>query len=52
MKANPEKCNVILRSNTQRQIASIPSSPSKKLFGITLDSELKFVIFAIQLTKN
>ena len=46
MKANPEKFHVILSSNTQREIgfanASIASSPSEKLFGITLDSELKF----------
>ena len=35
MKANPEKCHVILSSNTQREIrfanASITSSPSEKL---------------------
>ena len=46
MKANPEKCHVVLSSNTQRKIrfanASIASSPSEKLLGITLDSELKF----------
>ena len=46
MKANPEKYHVILSSNTQREIrfanASIASSPSEKLLGITLDSELKF----------
>ena len=46
IKANPEKCHVILSSNTQREIrfvnASIASSPSEKLLGITLDSELKF----------
>ena len=46
MKANPEKCPVILSSNTQREIgfanASIASSPSEKLLVITLDSELKF----------
>ena len=46
MKANPEKCHVILSSNTQREIrfanASIASSPTEKLLGITLDSELKF----------
>ena len=46
MKANPEKSHVILSSNTQREIrfanASIASSPSEKLLGITLDSELKF----------
>ena len=45
MKANPEKCHVILSSNTQREIrfanTSIASSPSEKLLGITLDSELK-----------
>ena len=39
-------CYVILSSNTQREIrfanASIASSPSEKLLGITLDSELKF----------
>ena len=46
MKADPEKCHVILSSNTPREIrfvnASIASSPSEKLLGITLDSELKF----------
>ena len=46
MKANPEKCHVILSSNTQREIhfanTSIASSPSEKLLGITLESELKF----------
>ena len=46
MRANPEKCHVILTSNTQREIhfanASVASSPSEKLLGITLDSELKF----------
>ena len=46
MKANPEKCHVILSSNTQREIcfanASIASCPSKKSSRITLDSELKF----------
>ena len=46
MKANPEKCHVILSTNTQREIrfanASIASSSSEKLLGITLDSELKF----------
>ena len=46
MKANPEKFHVIFSSNTQREIcfanASIASSPSEKLLGITLDSELKF----------
>ena len=46
MKANPEKCHAILRSNTQREIrfanASNASSPSEKLLGITLDLELKF----------
>ena len=46
MKANPEKCHGILSSNTQREIrfvnASIASSASEKLLGITLDSELKF----------
>ena len=46
MKANPEKCHVILSSSTQREIrfanASIESSPSEKLLEITLDSELKF----------
>ena len=46
MKANPEKCHAILSSNTQREFkianASIASSPSEKLLGITLDSELKF----------
>ena len=46
MKANPEKCHVILSSNTQREIrfanASIASCPSKKSHRITLDSELKF----------
>ena len=38
--------HVILSLNTQREIrfanASIASSPSEKLLGITLDSELKF----------
>ena len=46
MKANPEKFQVILSLNTQREIrftnASIASSPSEKLLGITLDSDLKF----------
>ena len=46
IKANPEKCHVILSSNTQREIrfanASIASSLNEKLLGITLDSELKF----------
>ena len=46
MIANPEKCHLTLSSNTQREIrfanASIASSPSEKLLGITLDSELKF----------
>ena len=46
IKANPEKCYVILSSNTQREIrfanASFGSSPSIKLLGITLNSELKF----------
>ena len=46
MKANPEKCYVILGSNTQRETrfanASTASSPSEKLLAITLDSELKF----------
>ena len=45
MKANPEKCHVILSSNTQREIrfanASIASSPSEKLLEKTVDSELK-----------
>ena len=45
MKANSEKCHIIISSNTQREIrfanASITSSPSEKLLGITLDSELK-----------
>ena len=44
MKANPEKCRVISSSNTQSEIrfvnASVVSSPSEKLVGITLDSEL------------
>ena len=39
MKANPEKCHVILSSTTQKEIgfanASIASSPSEKLLGIT-----------------
>ena len=39
MKVNPEKCHVMLSSNTQREIgfanASITSSPSEKLLGIT-----------------
>ena len=46
MKANPGKCHVILSSNTQREIrlvnASIASSLSEKLLGITLYLELKF----------
>ena len=46
MKANPEKCHVILRLNTQREIrfanASIASSPSEKSLEITLNLELKF----------
>ena len=46
MKVNPEKCHVILSSNTQRGVcfanALTASTPSEKLFGITLDSELKF----------
>ena len=46
MKANPENCHFILSWNTQREIrfanASIKSSTSEKLLGITLDSELKF----------
>ena len=41
-----KKFHVILSSNTQRKIhfanASVASSPSEKLIGITLDSELKF----------
>ena len=44
--ANPGKCHVILSLNTQRKIhfvnTSVASSLSEKLFGITLDSELKF----------
>ena len=46
MKANPEKCHVILSSKTQRETpfanASVASSPNEKLLVITLDSELKF----------
>ena len=46
IKANPEKCHVILTSNTQMEIrfdnTSITSSLSEKLLGITLDSELNF----------
>ena len=46
MKANPERCHVILISNTPREIvfanASIESSAREKLLGITLDSELQF----------
>ena len=46
MQANPEKSNVILSSNTRREICfanvSITSSPSEKLLGMTLASELKF----------
>ena len=46
MKANPEKCHDIVSSNTQTELrfanASIASSLSDKLLGITLDSELKF----------
>ena len=42
MRANSDKCHVILSSNTQREIrfasASIASKPSEKLLGITLDS--------------
>ena len=47
MKANPEKFHVILSSNTQREIrsanASIASSPSEKVFWITLDSEVESI---------
>ena len=46
MKANPEKCHVILSSNSQKEIrfanASIASSPSEKLLGITTVSDQKF----------
>ena len=46
MKANPEKCHVILSTNTRKEIrfanALIASSPGQKLLGITFDSELKF----------
>ena len=44
MKANPEKCHVILSSNTQREIrlANASVATSEKLLGITLESELKF----------
>ena len=46
MKADPGKCHVFSSSNTQREIlfdnTSIASSLSKKLLGITLDTELKF----------
>ena len=46
VKVNPGKCHAVLSSNTQREIrfanASITSSLSEKLLGITLDSELKF----------
>ena len=46
MKGNLGKCHVILSSNTQREIhfvnASIASSISEKLLGITLGSEVKF----------
>ena len=46
MKANPGKSNVILSSNTQREICfvnkSSASSLSEKLLGIILDSEVKF----------
>ena len=46
MEANPGKCHVVLIPNTQRQICfvntSIASSLNGKLFGITLDSKLKF----------
>ena len=42
MKANPEKCHVLLSSYTQEEIrfanASIASSLNEKLFWITLDS--------------
>ena len=43
MKANPKKY-VILSSNTQKKIRFVNASiaSSEKLFGITLDSELKF----------
>ena len=46
MKADPRKCHVILSSNKQKEFrflnTSIVSSLSKKLLGITFDSELKF----------
>ena len=45
VKVNLGKCHAILSSNTQREIrfvnTSIASSPSEKLLGITLDSELE-----------
>ena len=45
-KANPGKYHAVLSSNKQRVIrfenTSIASSLSQKLFGITLDSEVKF----------
>ena len=46
MKANYRKCHVILSSYIQKEIrlvnTSIVSSLSKRLLGITFDSELKF----------
>ena len=46
MKADPRKCHFILSSNKQKEFrflnTSIVSSLSKKLLGITFDSELKF----------
>ena len=41
MRANLEKCHVILSSNTQTEIFfANGSSPSEKLLRMTLDSEL------------
>ena len=46
MEANYRKCHVILSSYIQKEIrlvnTSIVSSLSKRLLGITFDSELKF----------
>ena len=45
MKANPENCHVVLSSNTKGiwfANASVASSPSEKLLGVILDSELIF----------
>ena len=46
MKANPDKCHILLRiqkeANFQIVNATIKYSRSKKLLGITLNNELKF----------